>query len=112
DRQIRDTFERTFTAAARNFEQVAAQLFPGGRGRLRLVTETEGQARVLGGSTPRTDGAAPEGGAPAGEAGEADGAEDEGLLGDEIEINPAGKEMRRLSLLSGGEKSMTALAFL
>jgi chromosome segregation protein len=112
DRQIRDTFERTFTAAARNFEQVAAQLFPGGRGRLRLVTESEGQARVLGGSTPTTDGAAPEEAATAGDAEESDGAEEEDLLGVEIEINPAGKEMRRLSLLSGGEKSMTALAFL
>ncbi len=30
----------------------------------------------------------------------------------EIEITPAGKAMKRLSLLSGGEKSMTALAFL
>ena len=37
---------------------------------------------------------------------------DEDLLGVEIEITPAGKECRRLSLLSGGEKSMTALAFL
>jgi chromosome segregation protein len=41
-----------------------------------------------------------------GEAGE------EELEGVEIEITPAGKAMRRLSLLSGGEKSMTALAFL
>ncbi len=32
--------------------------------------------------------------------------------GVEIEITPAGKECKRLSLLSGGEKSMTALAFL
>ena len=38
--------------------------------------------------------------------------EEEDLLGVEIEITPAGKEMKRLSLLSGGEKSMTALAFL
>ena len=30
----------------------------------------------------------------------------------EIEITPAGKDPKRLSLLSGGEKSMTALAFL
>ena len=37
---------------------------------------------------------------------------EEDLLGVEIEITPAGKEMKRLSLLSGGEKSMTALAFL
>ena len=33
-------------------------------------------------------------------------------LGVEIEITPAGKSMKRLSLLSGGEKSLTALAFL
>jgi chromosome segregation protein len=30
----------------------------------------------------------------------------------EIEITPAGKAMKRLTLLSGGEKSMTAIAFL
>ncbi len=33
-------------------------------------------------------------------------------MGVEIEITPAGKSTKRLSLLSGGEKSMTALAFL
>jgi chromosome segregation protein len=33
-------------------------------------------------------------------------------LGVEIELTPAGKATKRLSLLSGGEKSMTALAFL
>jgi chromosome segregation protein len=38
--------------------------------------------------------------------------QEEDLLGVEIEITPAGKDMKRLSLLSGGEKSMTALAFL
>ena len=41
----------------------------------------------------------------------ADGAEED-MLGVEIEITPAGKSTKRLSLLSGGEKSMTALAFL
>ena len=41
-----------------------------------------------------------------------DESEEEDLLGVEIEITPAGKEMKRLTLLSGGEKSMTALAFL
>ena len=34
------------------------------------------------------------------------------MPGVEIEITPAGKSTKRLSLLSGGEKSMTALAFL
>jgi chromosome segregation protein len=102
DKQIRETFEETFAAAARNFEQVAPQLFPGGRGRLRLVSENDGPARVLGGEAdPAQDGA---------EGEEAELEED--LLGVEIEITPAGKECKRLSLLSGGEKSMTALAFL
>ncbi|HWM10510.1 MAG TPA: AAA family ATPase, partial [Solirubrobacteraceae bacterium] len=32
--------------------------------------------------------------------------------GVEIEITPAGKATKRLTLLSGGEKSLTALAFL
>jgi chromosome segregation protein len=38
--------------------------------------------------------------------------EEEPLLGVEIELTPAGKSTKRLSLLSGGEKSLTALAFL
>src|SRR5213078_781671 len=38
--------------------------------------------------------------------------EDDEELGVEIEMTPAGKSMKRLSLLSGGEKSLTALAFL
>ena len=44
--------------------------------------------------------------------GAADERREEELLGVEIEITPAGKATKRLSLLSGGEKSMTALAFL
>jgi chromosome segregation protein len=119
DRQIRETFEQTFAAAARNFEQVAEQLFPGGRGRLRLVADSEGQARVLGGGAGADGaGAAANGSDPdvgpgePDEPGETGGAPEEDLLGVEIEINPAGKEMKRLTLLSGGEKSMTALAFL
>jgi chromosome segregation protein len=112
DRQIRETFEQTFAAAARNFEQVAAELFPGGRGRLRLVSDAEGQARVFGGASNGA-GAPPDAEALSEEdEGWQDGSEEEDLLGVEIEINPAGKAMKRLSLLSGGEKSMTALAFL
>ena len=62
---------------------------------------------MLGGATPPTD--EPE---QAEETEEPDDTEEEDLLGVEIEITPAGKECKRLSLLSGGEKSMTALAFL
>src|SRR6185312_1847453 len=43
---------------------------------------------------------------------EAEEAHGERLPGVEIEITPAGKSTKRLTLLSGGEKSMTALAFL
>ena len=114
DQRIREAFEETFTAAAKNFEEVAAHLFPGGRGRLRLVREDAGPRAVLGGA--ESDDNAPaaderiddalEAAAEAEEAGPEDG------MGVEIEITPAGKATKRLTLLSGGEKSMTALAFL
>jgi chromosome segregation protein len=108
DRRIREAFEETFTAAARNFEEVAGQLFPGGRGRLRLVREDAGPRPVLGGGDVEEP-PSPEDAELAAEAEEED--EDE-RTGVEIEITPAGKATKRLSLLSGGEKSMTALAFL
>ena len=56
DRRIREAFEETFEAAAQNFEEVVEQLFPGGRGRLRLVREDAGPRPVLGGARrPPTD---------------------------------------------------------
>jgi chromosome segregation protein len=60
------------------FADVAATLFPGGEGRLRL-TEPE---------------------------------DEEETPGIEIELRPAGKKVTRLSLLSGGERSLGAIAFL
>ncbi|MBB4664629.1 chromosome segregation SMC family protein [Conexibacter arvalis] len=111
DRQIRETFEETFAAAARNFEQLAQQVFPGGRGRLRLVREDAGPRPVLGGQS--ADASEAEAAADAAEAdADVEERDDEDLHGVEIEITPAGKSMKRLTLLSGGEKSMTALAFL
>jgi chromosome segregation protein len=107
DRRIREAFEETFTAAARNFEEVAEQLFPGGRGRLRLVREDVGPRPVLGGGDAEEE--APEGPEAAAEAEEED---EDDRTGVEIEITPAGKATKRLTLLSGGEKSLTALAFL
>ncbi len=103
DRRIREAFEQTFEAAAKNFEEVAEQLFPGGRGRLRLVREDTGPRPVLGGEDAPSDEEA------AAEAEEQDEDDDTGV---EIEITPAGKSTKRLTLLSGGEKSLTALAFL
>ncbi len=116
DRQIRETFEETFAAAARNFEGLASELFPGGRGRLRLVREDSGPRPVLGGAEESTtpDEAAEQAAEAeaAAEESAAQAADPDEDLGVEIEITPAGKSMKRLSLLSGGEKSMTAIAFL
>jgi chromosome segregation protein len=134
DRQIQETFEETFEAAARNFEELVGDVFPGGSGRLRLVAEEQPPRPVLGGQTldgqsakagetQLVGGAAADddGDAAAEAAAEAEAEREEqleqdsseiGQLGVEIEITPAGKSSKRLSLLSGGEKSMTALAFL
>jgi chromosome segregation protein len=114
DKQIRTTFEQTFAATASAFEELAAQLFPGGKGRLRLVSEREGTpARVIGGEEAPADGGEGAEAEAEDEAGDGDDERtEEDFLGVEIEITPAGKDPKRLSLLSGGEKSMTALAFL
>jgi chromosome segregation protein len=133
DRQIQETFQETFDAAARNFEELVGDVFPGGTGRLRLVSEEQPARAVLGGQPLKESQSAASGGlgasasAGVGAAQEADRdvgeaaadeeadleeRHEENLLGVEIEITPAGKSTKRLSLLSGGEKSMTALAFL
>jgi chromosome segregation protein len=115
DRQIQTTFEETFTAAARNFEELVGDVFPGGTGRLTLVAEERAPRPVLGGQ-PLPGGESAEADADADSEAAADAEleseQEEELLGVEIEITPAGKSTKRLSLLSGGEKSMTALAFL
>ena len=110
DRQIHETFDETFQAAARNFEELAAQLFPGGRGRLRLVKDEQHITGFAGQSAEAAEGSEPDDDDVA-EA-ELAAKEEEEVLGVEIEITPAGKSMKRLTLLSGGEKSMTAIAFL
>jgi chromosome segregation ATPase len=102
DRKIHAAFEQTFDATEKNFSELIEHLFPGGRGRLRLVDAERGPRPVLGGAE------APE--ADSGEDGE-DGEDEFSDQGVEIEVTPAGKATRRLSLLSGGEKALVALAF-
>ena len=104
DRKITADFEETFEAARKNFEELIEHLFPGGRGRLRLVTERTPRAVLGGAQEPPAEGDAPDDDPDDVEA------EWEGH-GVEIEVTPAGKAMRKLGLLSGGEKSLVALAF-
>jgi len=101
DREIERAFEETFEATAKNFEEMVEHLFPGGRGRLRRVS-----LRPVRDEQPQ-----PEAGAPAAEPEVEDEEEERDELGVEIEVTPAGKSTRKLSLLSGGEKSLVALAF-
>ena len=75
-------FEETFAAVRDHFEEVAATLFPGGEGRLRLTQP------------------------------ELEGEDEDVEAGIEIELRPAGKRVTRLSLLSGGEKALGAISFL
>ena len=96
-RTIAERFEATFADVERGFVEVVETVFPGGRGRLRLV-----------------DAAAP---AADPDAEGADDADDEGERlplepGVELEISPAGKRIQSLQMLSGGEKALAAIAFL
>ena len=105
DAEIERAFEETFDATAKNFEEMVEHLFPGGRGVLRRVAlrPIRDEERPSGEQEAPTDDAEPE---P-----EEDEDEAREELGVEIEVTPAGKSTRKLSLLSGGEKSLVALAF-
>ena len=112
DREITAAFEETFAAAKENFSELIEHMFPGGSGKLRMV-EAQKQERVLGGASAEIEG---EGsgdaeGSEEGDEAEFDDEEPVDDAGVEIEVTPAGKATRRLSLLSGGEKSLVALAF-
>ncbi len=101
DREIERAFEQTFEATAKNFEEMVEHLFPGGRGALRRV-----------GLRPVRDAEAEgESAEESVEPDEEEGEEEREELGVEIEVTPAGKSTRKLSLLSGGEKSLVAIAF-
>lgn len=77
DTTMIEVFRSAYEDTAAAFQTVFAQLFPGGKGRLRL-----------------------------------DNPDDILTTGVVVEASPAGKRVKQLSLLSGGERSLTALALL
>ena len=81
DQTVERRFAETFGAVQAHFEEVAQTLFPGGKGRLLLTGEREGE-------------------------------DEDAAPGIEVELQPAGKRVTRLSLLSGGEKALGAISFL
>jgi chromosome segregation protein len=101
DSEIERAFEQTFEATAKNFEEMVEHLFPGGRGRLRRVSLRAVRDAEAEGEAATEDGV--------GDDEEAEEQREE--FGVEIEVTPAGKSTRKLSLLSGGEKSLVAIAF-
>ncbi len=77
EKEATQRYLATFRETAKAFEHTFGQVFPGGRGRLRIVDPAD----------------------PLGS-------------GVEIGARPQGKRVNRLSLLSGGERALGALAFL
>jgi chromosome segregation ATPase len=104
DAEIERAFEQTFDATAKNFEEMVEHLFPGGRGVLRRVSLSP----VRDSERPSGEQEAPTDAEPEPDEEDEEAREE---LGVEIEVTPAGKSTRKLSLLSGGEKSLVALAF-
>jgi chromosome segregation protein len=99
DEHIERSFNEVFQAAKENFEAVISVVFPGAKGSLKLTEERPGlkPASEEGGGI--VDDLPEEVEAPA-------------ARGVTLEVKFANKAPRTLSLLSGGEKAMTAIAFL
>jgi len=95
-------FAGTFRELQVKFNEVFSALFAGGRAELVLVNDSESAA----GDSESSDGAA---------LGPPDGTEAQTFKqepGVEIVAQPPGKRLKSLSMLSGGEKTMTVMALL
>jgi chromosome segregation protein len=85
NRTTKDMFVSTFNELQQKFTEVFGQFFPGGRAELQLIDE------------------------PPPENGEPTGSQEPGV---EIVAQPPGKRLKSITMLSGGEKTLTAMALL
>ncbi len=108
---IERTFGEIFEATREHFASVVASVFPGAKGSLRLTESkvTDRRARPDGGSSALHDLEEEEVVSTDGDDGGDDREQAPGVM---IEVKFPNKAPRSLSLLSGGEKAMTAIAFL
>ena len=81
----KDMFASTFAELQQKFSEVFVKFFPGGRAELQLVE------------------------VPADETTESPGQQDPGV---DIVVQPPGKRLKSMTMLSGGEKTLTAMALL
>jgi len=109
DEHIERTFTEVFEATRGHFAAVIASVFPGAKGTLRLTgPKTADPRHGVGAGRPEA-GPQPQ----AVPVGDGQGDEDrEQAPGIALEVKFPNKAPRSLSLLSGGEKAMTAIAFL
>ena len=85
NRTTKDMFASTFAELQQKFNEVFVKFFPGGRAELQLVE------------------------VPADEAAEGSGPQEPGV---DIVVQPPGKRLKSMTMLSGGEKTLTAMALL
>lgn len=76
DEEIETRFKLAFDEVATAYQRYFTLLFPGGKGRIRLLDESDDESGI------------------------------------EIQAQPLGKKVSQLTLLSGGERSLAAIAFL
>ncbi len=102
DAEIEVMFAGAFDDVKQTFERLFETLFPGGTGTLSL-TSASASASAQADAAPAGTSQSAAGQSAAGE---------HSTEGIELDVCPSGKRVSRLSLLSGGERSLTALAFL
>jgi chromosome segregation protein len=85
NRTTKDMFASTFAELQQKFSEVFVKFFPGGRAELQLVE------------------------VPADETVEGRGPQEPGV---DIVVQPPGKRLKSITMLSGGEKTLTAMALL